>query len=99
MREKNRKRVPERTCIGCMERDGKAAMVRIAVVNGRVEVDFEARRQGRGAYLHRSNECIARFVNSKVKEFKALRRGIDRAARLDIAAALKLTLDRESKVE
>lgn len=82
-----------------MERDGKAAMVRIAVVNGRVEVDFEARRQGRGAYLHRSNECIARFVNSKVKEFKALRRGIDRAARLDIAAALKLTLDRESKVE
>jgi hypothetical protein len=34
-----------------------------------------------------------------VKEFKALKSRIDRAARLDIAAALKLRLDREAKVE
>ena len=82
-----------------MKRDAKAAMVRIALMNGRVGVDFEARQPGRGGYIHRSNDCIERFVNSKVKEFKALRRAIDRAARLDIAAALKLTLDREPKVE
>jgi predicted RNA-binding protein YlxR (DUF448 family) len=104
MREKNHSRAragaaPERTCIGCMKRDAKSAMARIALVNRRVSVDLQAQHQGRGGYLHRSSSCIERFVNSKVKEFKALKSRIDRAARLDIAAALKLRLDREAKVE
>jgi predicted RNA-binding protein YlxR (DUF448 family) len=82
-----------------MTQDAKASMVRIAVVNGRVEVDFEARRDGRGGYLHPTLECAERFVNSKAKEFRALRRKIDRPERLQIAAAIKLRLDRNSKVE
>jgi predicted RNA-binding protein YlxR (DUF448 family) len=97
MREKNN--APERTCIGCMQRDAKASMVRIAVVNGHVEADFEARRAGRGAYLHPAPECVERFVGSKVKEFRALRRKIERPERLEIAAAIKQRLDRNSKVE
>ena len=82
-----------------MKRDAKAAMIRIAVVNGHVEVDFEARQPGRGGYLHPTVECVERFVVSKVKEFRALRRKIDRPERLEIAAAIKLILDRNSKVE
>jgi predicted RNA-binding protein YlxR (DUF448 family) len=82
-----------------MQQDAKASMVRIAVVNGNVEVDFEARRAGRGAYLHPAAECVERFVGSKVKEFRALRRKIDRHERVQIAAAIKLRLDRNSKVE
>ena len=82
-----------------MKRHAKAAMVRIAVVNGQVEVDFEARQPGRGGYLHPTVECVERFVVSKVKEFRALRRKIDRLERLEIAAAIKLILDRNSKVE
>jgi predicted RNA-binding protein YlxR (DUF448 family) len=82
-----------------MKRDAKAAMVRIAVVNDHVEVDFEGRRAGRGGYLHPKVECVERFVSLKVKEFRALRRKIDRPERLEIAAAIKLTLDRNSKVE
>ena len=74
-------------------------MVRIAVVDGRVEVDFEARREGRGGYLHPTAECVERFVGLKVKEFRALRRKIERPERLQIAAAIKLRLDRKSKVE
>jgi len=77
-----------------MKRDAKAAMVRIAVVNDHVGVDFEARQPGRGAYLHSSIECIERFVGLKVKEFRALRRKIERSERLQIAAAIKLRLDR-----
>src|SRR4029077_16952151 len=83
MREKNRKvkvaagPKPERTCIACMKRDSKSAMIRIAVVNGRVEVDFAARQPGRGGYLHPTLECADKFVVSKVKEFRALRRKID----------------------
>jgi hypothetical protein len=90
---------PQRTCVGCLTQDAKAAMVRIAVVNGRVEIDFEARRGGRGGYLHPTLECAERFVRSRVKEFRALRRKIDRPERLEIAAAIKLRLDRNSKVE
>ena len=97
--EKSLANRPERTCIGCMKRDAKAAMVRIAVVNGHVEVDFEARRAGRGGYLHPTLECAERFVSSKVKEFRSLRRKIDRPERLQIAAAIKLRLDSNSKVE
>ena len=82
-----------------MKRDAKAAMLRIAVVNGHVEVDFEARREGRGGYLHPKLECVERFVVSKVKEFRALRRKIERSDRDKIAAAIKLRLDRNSKVE
>ena len=82
-----------------MKRDAKASMVRIAVVDGRVEVDFEARRTGRGGYLHPTAECLERFVGLKVKEFRALRRKIERPERLQMAAAIKLRLDRKSKVE
>jgi predicted RNA-binding protein YlxR (DUF448 family) len=82
-----------------MKRDAKASMLRIAVVDGRVEVDFEARRAGRGGYLHPAAECVERFVGLKVKEFRALRRKIERFERLQIAAAIKLRLDRNLKVE
>jgi predicted RNA-binding protein YlxR (DUF448 family) len=77
-----------------MQRDAKASMVRIAVVNDRVEVDFEARQRGRGAYLHPRVECVERFVGLKVKEFRALKRKIDHSERLEIAAAIKARLDR-----
>jgi len=82
-----------------MKQDAKAAMVRIAVVNGNVEVDFEARQEGRGGYLHPTLECVERFVVSKVKVFRSLRRKIERPERDKIAAAIKLRLDRNLKVE
>ncbi|MGC2277536.1 MAG: DUF448 domain-containing protein [Candidatus Binatus sp.] len=85
--------------MGCMKRDAKASMIRIAVVNGRVEVDFEALKAGRGGYLHPTDECVERFVVSKVKEFRAIRRKIERPERLEIKMAIKRRLDRNSKVE
>ena len=105
MREKNRKpkeaagAKPERTCIACMKRDSKSAMIRIAIVSGKVETDFTARQPGRGGYLHPTLECADKFVVSKVKEFRALRRKIDSSDRHLIAAAIKQRLDRNSKVE
>ncbi len=79
-----------------MKRELKTAMLRIAVLNGKVEADFEARHAGRGAYLHQTNECALRFVNSKVKEFRSLRRKIERSERIAIAEAIKHRLDRKS---
>jgi predicted RNA-binding protein YlxR (DUF448 family) len=82
-------------------------MIRIAVVDGKVEADFAASQPGRGGYLHQTPECADKFVASKVKEFRALRRKIDSSERHDIvaaikerlAAAIKQRLDRNLKVE
>lgn len=82
-----------------MKKDLKSAMIRIAVVNEKVEVDLEARRPGRGGYLHPTLECAERLVNSKVKEFRALKRKIDRHDRVTIAEFVGQRLDRNLKVE
>jgi predicted RNA-binding protein YlxR (DUF448 family) len=82
-----------------MKKDLKSAMVRIAVANEKIEVDFEARRPGRGGYLHPTLECAGKLVNSKVKEFRALRRKINSSERLMIVETIKRRLDRNLKVE
>jgi len=91
---------PERTCLGCLERDRKSAMVRLAAhPGGGVEPDFEARAAGRGGYLHPRTECLGRFVKSRVREFRSLRRGLDRAGRLRITETIEARLDTNRKLK
>jgi predicted RNA-binding protein YlxR (DUF448 family) len=75
---------PERTCIGCMKRDAKAALIRIAVAGGVCVADVEGRLPGRGGYMHHRAVCLERFVRSKVREFRSLRRtlGFDERQRI-----------------
>ncbi|HVN63971.1 MAG TPA: DUF448 domain-containing protein [Candidatus Binataceae bacterium] len=80
---------PERTCLGCMKHGAKRAMVRIAVVDGVAVADVTARRPGRGGYLHRDERCLTRFADSKMKSFRSLGQGVDRAQRLAIAQAIR----------
>src|SRR5260370_13158724 len=56
---------PQRTCVGCMERDSKDQMLRIAAEASLLTVDEEGRRPGRGGYLHPREECITKFTRSK----------------------------------
>lgn len=51
-------REPTRTCVGCRNRDGKTALVRIVVCDGEYLPDPQARMPGRGAYLHPVPECL-----------------------------------------
>lgn len=74
-----------RTCLGCNERDVQAAMVRIAGRGGVLTLDPERRIAGRGGYLHRASDCLAKFVRSKVREFRSLRRSIALDERRQIA--------------
>jgi len=82
-----------------MKKAPKDTMIRLAVNNDLVVPDFDLQAPGRGAYLHRSVECLERFVASKVKEFRSLRRRIERSDRVEIARIVKQRLDRESQVE
>ncbi|MGO9606777.1 MAG: YlxR family protein [Candidatus Binataceae bacterium] len=88
-----------RTCVGCMKQDRKDAMVRIAVVDGKVVPDFEGRMVGRGGYLHFDDGCLERFAKSKVKEFKSLKVRIERDQRTSIIQAIRARLDRKAALE
>lgn len=77
---------PERTCLGCGERDRKELLVRL-IVNpaGHLEIAAEGQR---GGYLHRRAQCWNGFVNRK-SHFRAFH--------VEVAKPLKERLLRELK--
>jgi hypothetical protein len=56
---KRRRRIPQRTCIGCRQVDDKRSMIRIVRTpgNGSVQLDPTGKLSGRGAYLHEDPAC------------------------------------------
>ena len=55
---------PERTCVGCGEKQPATALGRLRLVEGGVAVDGE-RQGGRGAWVHAGGACLARAVKRK----------------------------------
>ena len=49
---------PVRSCLACRRRAPQRTLVRLAVVDGALRVDPEARLGGRGAYVCGSPPCI-----------------------------------------
>jgi len=47
-----------RTCVGCRERSAKTSLLRLVAAGDHLVPDPGARLPGRGAYLHRSHECL-----------------------------------------
>jgi predicted RNA-binding protein YlxR (DUF448 family) len=62
--------------VGCGEAAPKAQLVRFVLRDGRLAADPAARRQGRGAYLHPSEDCAREAMR---------RRGFDRSFRAPVA--------------
>ncbi len=59
MKAPKRRRIPQRTCVGCRLVQGKREMIRVVrTPEGEVVVDPTGRRNGRGAYVHSSRECL-----------------------------------------
>jgi predicted RNA-binding protein YlxR (DUF448 family) len=54
-----------RMCVGCRTRESTEQLVRIVSVNRRATVDETRSAPGRGAYLHRNQECISNAVARK----------------------------------
>ena len=52
------KHIPQRTCVGCREVQGKRQLVRVVrQADGRVRLDETGKAPGRGAYMHANKEC------------------------------------------
>jgi predicted RNA-binding protein YlxR (DUF448 family) len=57
-RTRPRKHIPQRTCVGCGQVQGKREMVRVVrTPQGKVEIDPTGKSNGRGAYIHRVRAC------------------------------------------
>ncbi len=90
---------PQRTCLGCMRRDTKDRMLRIAASSDTLTADEEGRLPGRGGYLHRRDECINNFARSRVKELRSLKRKISLDERLKLAELIRARLDSRAALE
>ncbi len=75
--------VPARTCLGCRRRDERSALLRMVLRDGVVIPDPKAALPGRGAWVHRSREC----VESAVKR-RAFGRAFRTTVSLDVDAVI-----------
>ncbi|WP_182489667.1 YlxR family protein [Microcella alkalica] len=49
---------PVRTCIGCRRRASRSSLLRVVARDGAVEPDVLSRLPGRGAWVHRTRDCV-----------------------------------------
>lgn len=60
------KKKPTRTCMSCNEKKEKQDLLRIVrTVDGNIEPDLTGKKNGRGAYICKSEECLNRVIKSK----------------------------------
>lgn len=81
------KKIPMRQCIGCGEMKSKKEMMRILkTAEGEIMFDATGRKNGRGAYLCFSKECLQRAVKTK---------GLERSFQMRIRPEVYERLEKE----
>lgn len=76
-------RGPVRTCVGCGSRDSAASLIRLVrQQDGALVVDRRGGKPGRGAHLHRAEDCWSQFARKRgvVRSFRAAVQPQTRAA-------------------
>ena len=81
------KKVPLRQCIGCQGMKSKKEMIRvIKTAEDEIMLDATGRKNGRGAYLCPSMECLKKAVKGK---------GLERSFKMAIPKEVYETLEKE----
>ena len=63
------KKVPQRQCVGCRTMKNKKDLIRVVKSpEGEISLDFTGKKSGRGAYVCRSTDCLARARKAKALE-------------------------------
>lgn len=59
------KKVPQRKCIACQDRDNKKELIRIVKnKEGHIFLDKTGKANGRGAYICNCSECLKKAIKS-----------------------------------
>lgn len=70
------KKVPQRKCIACQERDSKKGLIRIVKnKENQVFLDPTGKANGRGAYVCHNEDCLKKSIKSKA---------LNRAFKMDV---------------
>ena len=81
------KKIPLRQCIGCGEMKSKKEMIRVLrTAEGEILIGATGRKNGRGAYLCPSCECLKKAVKSK---------GLDRSFKMAVPREVYEALEKE----
>ena len=81
------KKVPMRQCVGCQEMKSKKEMLRILkTAEDEIVLDATGRKNGRGAYLCFSKECLLKARKNK---------GLERYLKMAIPPAVYDSLEKE----
>lgn len=81
------KKIPQRQCIGCGEMKEKKDMMRVLkTAENEIFLDATGKKNGRGAYICRSMECLRRARKNK---------GLERSFKMSIPTEVYDTLERE----
>ena len=88
---KNKTKVPLRMCVVCREMKPQKELVRIVLTQQGYEVDLTGKKNGRGAYICKSKECLEKAVKN---------RGIERSLKTGISPEIYDSLKKEiEKIE
>lgn len=81
------KKIPMRQCVGCQEMKPKKEMIRILKTSEEEFVlDATGRKNGRGAYLCNSRECLDKAIKQK---------GLERSFKMHIPKEVYDSLQKE----
>jgi len=81
------KKIPLRQCIGCGEMKGKKDMMRVLrTAEGDICLDTTGKKNGRGAYLCKSGDCLKKAVKNK---------GLERSFKMSIPSEVYESLEKE----
>ena len=81
------KKVPMRKCVGCGEMKNKKEMMRVLkTAENEIVLDTTGRKNGRGAYLCFSKECLQNAAKN---------RGLERSLKMAIPKEVYESLERE----
>ena len=79
------KKVPMRMCVACREMKPKKELIRVVrTPEGEIVADLTGRKNGRGAYLCRSEACLNKAVKTR-----ALERALEQPLSEEAAAYLR----------
>lgn len=83
----NKKKVPMRQCVGCKEMKNKKEMMRVLrTLDDSIVLDTTGRKNGRGAYLCMTKECLEKARKNK---------GLERSFKMKIPDELYESMEQE----
>jgi hypothetical protein len=81
------KKIPLRQCVGCGEMKGKKEMMRVLrTAENEICLDVTGKKNGRGAYVCKSRECLQRARKNK---------GLERSFKMSIPNEVYDILEKE----